>query len=182
MKVYIIHGWAATPKSDWFPYLKKELTKKNYLVKVPTMPNTNEPEIKSWVNKLNSLDVDSKTIFIGHSVGCQTILRYLENTTKKVSKVILVAPWLTINKNNLDEGEEWSVAKPWAETKIDFDKVKNKAKEFIVIYSKDDPFAISKDINKLIKILNAKKLNLGEKGHICEGDGITTLPEVLLFL
>jgi len=181
MKVYIIHGWGATPKSDWFPYLKEKLKERGYLVSVPIMPDTDNPKIKPWVSKLESLKVTEETIFVGHSVGCQTILRFLERFPKKVNKVILVAPWMNINKNNLDENEEWSVAKPWAETPIDFNKVKDKAKEFIVIYSQDDPFAIKKDITKLIKDLDATEVNVGKKGHICQGDGVTTLPEALTF-
>jgi uncharacterized protein len=181
MTVYIIHGWGSTPESDWFIYLKKELTKKRYEVKIPVMPDTDNPKIKPWVEKLKSFKVDTNTIFVGHSVGCQTILRFLENYPEKLNKVILVAPWITINKDNLDENEEWSVAKPWAEIPIDFSKIKDKAKEFIVVYSEDDPYAIKKEIKKLIKNLDAKELNVGKKGHICQGDGIITLPEILKF-
>ncbi len=181
MKVYIIHGWGANPKSDWFPYLKEKLKERGYLVLVPIMSDTDNPKIKPWVSKLESLKVTEKTIFVGHSVGCQTILRFLEKYNGKVGKVILVATWMTINKNNLDENEEWSIAKPWAETLIDFKKVKDKAKEFIVIYSQDDLYAILKDIKKLIKTLNAKEVNVGKKGHLCTGDGVTTLPEALKF-
>lgn len=181
MAVYIILGWGATPKNDWFPYLKKKLQEKGYKVKVPLMPDIDNPKIKPWVNKLKSFKVNYDTIFVGHSVGCQTILRFLENFPEKINMVILVAPWITINKDNLDENEEWSVAKPWSETPIDYKKIKNKVRKFIVIYSEDDPFAIEKDIKKLIKDLNAKEVNVGKKGHICEGDGIKTLPEALKF-
>lgn len=181
MKVYIIHGWGANPKSDWFPYLKEKVSERGYKVSLPVMPDTDNPKIKPWVEKLQSLKVDENTMFVGHSVGCQTILRFLEKYNGKVGKIILVAPWMTINKNNLDENEEWSVAKPWAETPMDFKKIKNKAKKFIVVYSQDDPYAIKKDITKLIKDLDATEVNVGKKGHICEGDGVTNLPEALKF-
>lgn len=181
MKVYIIHGWGATSRSDWFPYLKEKLKERGYSVSIPIMPDTDNPRIKPWVFKLQSLKVDVKTIFVGHSVGCQTILRFLEKYTGNVDQVILVAPWLTINKNNLDENEEWSVAKPWAETPIDFKKIRNKANKFIVIYSQNDPYAILKDVKKLIKELNATEVNVGNKGHICQGDGVTKLPKALKF-
>lgn len=181
MNVYIIHGWGANPKSDWFYYLQKKLKEKNYKVSIPVMPDTDNPKIKPWTEKLQSLKITANSIFVGHSVGCQTILRFLEKHTGKVDTVILVAPWITINKFNLDENEEWSVAKPWAETPINFKKIKEKAKRFIIIYSENDPYAIKKDIIKLIKDLDAIKVNIGKKGHICMGDGITTLPEALNF-
>ena len=40
-------------------------------------------------------DLNENTNFIGHSIGCQTIMRYLE--TKEVCKIggiLFVAPWL----------------------------------------------------------------------------------------
>ncbi len=59
------------------------------------MPSPSAPKIEEWVNKLKELvpNPDNETVFIGHSIGCQTILRYLEqlNLKTKVRKVVLVA-------------------------------------------------------------------------------------------
>ena len=58
------------------------------------MPNTACPKIDEWVGTLNSkVDfLNDETYFIGHSIGCQTILRYLE--TKEITKIggILLSP------------------------------------------------------------------------------------------
>jgi len=180
MKVTIIHGWGATPEGDWFPWVKQKLVERGIEVEIPIMPNTDEPKIIPWVNKLKELGLNEETVIIGHSVGCQTILRYLEQADIKIKKAILVSPWMTINKNNCDEEEEpWEIAQPWAETPIDFNKIKDKAEEFVVIYSEDDPYAIKEDVDNLIKVLNAKEVNVGKKGHIDTYAGITELPEVL---
>lgn len=174
----IIHGWGAEPSSDWFPFLKKELSNKKYEVLVPEMPNADEPSLDSWVDTLKKLDVDESTCLIGHSIGCRTILHYLQDSDK-VKKVILVAPWLNINEENLED-EELEIAKPWVDDVLDFDKIKNKA-EFVVVYSENDPFHLMGDVKKLIEVLNAEEINLGEKGHINKEDGVTELPELLRF-
>jgi len=179
MNILIIHGWGATAKSDWFPFVKNKLTKKEYNVDIPLMPNTDKPKINKWVGKLKKLNPTKNTIIVGHSVGCQTILRYLEKENKIFNKIILVAPWVTIKEENADEDEPWEIAKPWAETPIDFNKIKNKSKKFIIIYSENDIYGVKKDIFDLKDKLNAKIVNLGKKGHICQEDGITQLPELI---
>ncbi len=71
-KIYIIHGWGANSKSDWIPWLKKELKNKNFEVFAPDMPNTDEPIIENWLSKLNEIlpSPDENCILIGHSIGC----------------------------------------------------------------------------------------------------------------
>src|SRR3990167_1450728 len=99
-RVYLIHGWEATSKSDFFPWLKYELEKKNIWSYFPDMPNTDEPKIEEWIGflKKNIKELDEDTIFIGHSIGAQGVLRFLETLPDKtnVKRVILVAPWLKL--------------------------------------------------------------------------------------
>lgn len=181
-RVIIVHGWGGGPNGyDWIPWAKRELENKGYEVIVPEMPDTEHPKINSWVSKLAEIagEVNKEDIFIGHSIGCQTILRFLENLPegKKVCKVILVAPWFFIT--NLEEEEE-EIAKSWLETPLDFEKVKNKAKEFIVIFSDNDPFVPLEENRKVAEEnLGAKVLMENNKGHFTESDGVTTLPEIL---
>src|SRR3990167_5523753 len=96
-RVFIIHGWGSNPKDDWFPWIKKELESKGFKVEIPVMPNTDEPKVNEWVGFLKKIvkNPDKDTYFIGHSIGCQTILRYLENLDKKIKigGCIFVAGW-----------------------------------------------------------------------------------------
>ena len=93
-RVYLVHGWEASSKSDFFPWLKKELEKKKVWNYFPDMPNTEEPKIGEWIGflKKNIKEIDKETIFIGHSIGCQAVLRFLETlpSNVKIKKIILV--------------------------------------------------------------------------------------------
>jgi len=95
MKAFIVHRWDGTPVSDWYPWLRKQLEKDGFNVVVPEMPNTAVPTIDSWVGHLQSVcrDVDQQTYFVGHSIGCQAILRYLTTLPEDVciGDIILVA-------------------------------------------------------------------------------------------
>ncbi len=146
-KVVIVHGWGGAPESEaWNPWLRKELEIKDFELIAPAMPNTDEPEISSWINKLKQTipTPDEDTCFIGHSIGCQAILRYLEtlDLEVKIAKVILIAPWMHLDEKTIEEeGEEVKeIAKPRMETPINWEKVKAHCKKFLCIFSDKDPY------------------------------------------
>jgi uncharacterized protein len=146
-KAYLIHGWGGSDSSEgWFGWLKEEFKKREVEVISFNMPNTEEPKIDEWIGflKENVKDVDDETYFIGHSVGCQAVLRFLEILDEKVmvGGCAFVAPWMELDKNTIEEeGEEVvEIARPWMETPIDFDKVKGHTTNFLCILSDDDPY------------------------------------------
>ena len=180
-KVFIVHGWDGNPSEGWFPWLKTELETKGFQVHVPTMPNSAEPEIDAWVSHLSNVvgDVDEKTFFVGHSIGCQTILRYLERlpADKKVGGAVFVAGWFTLM--NLKTDEEKEIAKPWLETPIDFEKIKQHTHKFFALFSDNDDCVPLENQGFFEKRLGAKTVLEHGKGHFSGGDGIKELSIVL---
>ena len=180
-RVFIIHGWDGYPGEGWFPWLKKELEKNGFEVFVPEMPDPSEPKIEEWVPFLVNIvgEPDKNTYFIGHSIGCQAILRYLEKINgKKVGGVVCVAGWFILSE--LETEEEKIIGRPWVETPIDFNQVKMATNKFTVIFSDDDPVVPFKENEKIFrKELNAKIIIEHNKGHFSGGDGVTELPAVL---
>lgn len=177
MKVYIIHGWEGHPNNCWFPWLKKELEKLGYEVIIPQMPNPEIPIMKDWIKKLQSLiKLDKDTILIGHSIGCQTILRYLETIDIKIKACYFVAGWLTLDLH-LDTEEAKIVAKPWLETPIDFKKIKSNCKSFTTFLSTNDKWVNCKE-NKLLfeKNINSKVIIEKDKDHY---DKIKQIPSLI---
>jgi|SRR3989344_6879332 len=179
-KVFIIHGWDFNPKMNWYPWLKRELEDLGFDVKVPSMPKTESPEINTWVDKLSDLVKipDANTYFVGHSIGCQTILRYLESINKKVGGAVFVAGWL--NLTNLEGKEVENIVRPWLETKIYFNKVKKVLPKLSVILSDNDPYNCLEENSKIFKEkLSANVIIEKNKGHFTESDGVKKLPIVL---
>lgn len=180
-RAYIVHGWGANAKSEWFPWLKKELESIGFEAAVFDMPDTENPKIETWVKYLedNIENPDEETILIGHSIGCQTILRYLEKLPEniKVGKIILVAPWYTLF--NLPE-EELPIAEPWEKTPIDEKKVLSHTKEKIVcIFSDNDPVVPPENQKIFSEKYGAEIIVIPDGGHFSEDDGTTELPAVL---
>lgn len=180
-RVIIVHQWGSSSKNDWYPWAKKELEKLGNQVLVPEMPDTDEPKIERWIPVLAEIVGEPKEtdILIGHSIGSQTILRYLENLSsgQKVNKVITVAGWFKLT--GLGE-EERDIAKPWLKTSINFEKVKTKADKFTAIFSDNDLYVPLRENTQIFKQkLEAEIIIEKEKGHFTEDDGITQLPLLL---
>lgn len=165
-RVIIVHGWGGSPKDEMLSWLRQELEKNNFEVIVPEMPHTDEPTINNWVDHLTHVvgTADKDTYFIGHSIGCQTIMRYLEKLPENINVggVVFIAGWITLK--GIEE-EDMSIAKPWLETPIDFEKVKQNTDNFVAIFSDDDPFVPLKDKDIFSEKLHAKIIVEHKKGH-----------------
>lgn len=179
-RVFVIHGWTGTPERDWLPWLKGKLEEHDLEVTAPAMPNTDTPVIEKWVKRLQETvgGANKDTYFVGHSLGCQAILRYLEKLpgNVKVGGVVFVAGFFTLS--NLKPEEE-PIAKPWVEGAIDCSKVKLHTNRFIAIFSDDDPYVPLKNIKMFEDKLGTKVVIEHNKKHLSEDGGILELPSAL---
>jgi uncharacterized protein len=180
--IYLIHRWDGNPSSDWYPWIKKELESKGFKVEIPEMPNTAKPQVEKWTNKLKDTlkNIDEDTYFIGHSIGCQAIMRYLEQLpqNKRIGGAVFVAGWFELD--NLESEEEKSIAKQWLEKPIDFSKLKDKLGKLVVILSSNEPYGCVSENSKIFRQkLGAEVIIEKEKGHFTEYDKIKELPIAL---
>jgi len=99
-RVYIIHGWGGNPTEGWLVWLSKELKNRGFEVYIPEMPDTWSPKINKWVSKINEVveKSDRHIYFVSHSIGCQAVMRYLEQLpdNQKAGGAIFVAGWLNL--------------------------------------------------------------------------------------
>ncbi len=189
-RIYIIHRWDGSPQEPMYQWLKKEFKKEGYEVLIPAMPNASEPEIKTWVSHIKKIvgTVSKETYFIGHSIGCQSILRYMETLDPhtKIGGVIFIAPWMSLDENTIkEEGEEVKrIAKPWMETPINWKKVRTHTSKFVCIFSDNDPYVPLSNKTLFEKELRAKIIMEHNKGHFTVSDNIkenqTAVNELLI--
>ena len=183
--MFIIHGWGGSPEEGWFPWLGQQLQQQGFTVHIPTMPDTIHPRIKMWLTHLSKIVgiIDANTYFVGHSIGCQAILRYVESFsgTVRVGGIVLVAPWMYLDKQTMkEEGKESiKIATPWVETPIDFKNVKQKIRKCVAVFSDNDLYVPLDNSTLFQQELGAKVIIEKQKGHFSGSDGITKLPVVL---
>lgn len=178
-RIFIIHRWSGGPGDDWRPWLKEQLEAEGFEVVVPEMPDTDEPNVEKWVAYLQNLvgAPDAETFFVGHSIGCQAILRYLETLSAPVGGAVFVAGWF--NLENLEDEETRSLARPWIENPVDPEKIKKVLSKSTLIISSNDPYGCHNENSEKFKALGSEVLELENAGHITQDDGFTKLPQAL---
>lgn len=182
-RVFIIHGWDGYPEEGCFPWLKKELENRGFIVFTPAMPEPLNPRIDVWVPFLKKQIgvADSNTYFLGHSIGSQTILRYLQSSSDntEIGGAAFLAPWVHLTNEAYETEADKDIAKPWLETPINWDKVKSHCKKFIAVFSDNDPVVPLSDSEIFKKELGAKIVIENNKKHFSGSDGIKKLPSLL---
>ncbi|OGG91631.1 hypothetical protein A3H03_02995 [Candidatus Kuenenbacteria bacterium RIFCSPLOWO2_12_FULL_42_13] len=182
-RIFIIHGWDGHPKKGWFPWLKKELAAQGFAVFVPQLPKSDEPRINNWVLELKEAvgNPDEQTYFVGHSMGCQAIARYLETLPKntKVGGAVFVAGFFKCLTNLEDNDVVRSVAKEWLMTPLNLEKVKTHLKKSVAIFSDNDPYVPADNQDDFANTLGSKIVVEHNKSHFSGSTGTRKLPRAL---
>jgi uncharacterized protein len=180
-RLFIVHGWGGSSTEPMIAWLGEEGKKLGFETTVLEMPNSASPTIDAWVNHLESVVMypDENTFFIGHSIGCQTIFRYLQAPEfSDVGGIIAIAPWLVLS--GLESDEEKSIARPWLENPINFGQIKKVVKKVSLIFSDDDPdVPLAENQELFMKKLEATIIVEKGKGHFTESDGVKDLPSAM---
>lgn len=183
-RVIIAHGWDGYPEEGWFPWLKKELEAKGFEVIVPQLPDPENPRISKWVPRLAEVvgTPDEQTYFVGHSMGCQTIARYLESLPEEiqVGGAVFVAGFFKHLTGLEDDPDVQETDKHWLGTPVELEKVKSHLPKSVAIFSDDDPWVPLDNQEDFKNVLGSEIVMEHDKGHFSGGrDGITELPVVL---
>jgi len=187
-RAFIIHGYLSHPEEAWLPWLKAQLEARGYAVSLPSMPHPDRPVISEWIGFIANLvgEPDDRTVLIGHSLGCQGVLRYLETlgaAGKSVAKTVLVAGIFPTGMPPEEADAETGgnpVLDPWFSEGLDPAKVKKAAGNCTVILSDNDPF-IGLDRAKAVFRLTLDPRIIVEPGHghFNEDDRLVELPSAL---
>ncbi|MCL5442274.1 MAG: alpha/beta hydrolase [Candidatus Marsarchaeota archaeon] len=177
-RVFIIHRWDGSPHTDWYKWLANALKEKGFEAFVPKMPDPAKPAIGAWVDAISqsSRYIDESTYMVGHSIGCQAILRFLQGSQSgRIKGMLLIAPWLHLKDAALGTESDRITAKPWLETPIDFGAIKGKVGSTRIIMAKEDPYVPVEDSKIFRAGLDAKVNIMPLKVHFTEDDGYKEL-------
>lgn len=178
-RVFLIHGWEGYPEEGWRPWLKKKLEEKGFEVMIPALPDTASPTMDKWVPYLAEIleTPDKSTYFVGHSLGCITILRYLEalGENQKVGGAILIAGFA----HNLEYDGYKGELSSFFQTLVNWEEIKKHCNKFIAIHSDDDPWVPVKHNDIFKEQLGAEAIVMHNMKHFGGDDGINELPIAL---
>ena len=175
-RVFIIHGWGGTADSGWKGWLKKELEPRGFVVSSPQMPDAENPRLEEWLATARNLvgRPDGGCYFVGHSLGCTAILRYLERlgAGEKIGGAVLVAG--LAEYTGIPELKSFFPGNSY-----DWKKIRQHCGKFVSINSDNDyyiPVAHGKEFELE---LGARLAVLHARGHFSSSEGTAILPEAL---
>ena len=158
----ILHGTDASPKSNWFMWLKGKLIGLGYEVWLPQLPDSDKPNTETYNKYLLSnpkFIFDKNTVIIGHSSGSVAALSLLQHLTQgsEIKSAILVSAF----KDNLN----WDALNGLFIEPFDYKSIKNHCKNFIFIHSDNDPYCPISHAEYLSKQTNGKLIMIESQGH-----------------
>lgn len=177
-RAIIVHGFKGKPDTNWKPWLKQQLETSGFTVEVPEMPNTDSPLVDEWVNRLSETvgSFGSDEVYlIGHSLGCITILKYLETLSReqRVKACVFVAGFG--RRFEKYQGSHDS----FFDQDLDWSKIVQHSDNFVAVHSKDDQNVGYEELTIFEDKLNAKTILLDGMGHFGSQDGVFEVPTVL---
>lgn len=154
-KAVILHGTDGSSNANWFPWLKTQLEDKNYEVWVPNLPNNHTPNSRVYNEFLFSSDWDfTENLIIGHSSGAVSTLNLLaDDRCPSIDTAVLVGVWARMDETDLDRDQFKDL---FPENNWNFEKIKSKAKNFLFLHGRDDPWCPLEQAEYLCKELDGK--------------------------
>lgn len=175
--VVLVPGYGANPASDWFPWLSRSISEKFALPTTTVkMPNPKIPRLRAWLSALQSQvgTIDEGTYFIAHSLGCITLLRFLESLPDGlcVGGVILVSCF--------DEPLRLlPIVNSFTAVRPDYGAIVSRVGKSLVISSTSDILVPQRLSEKVRDSLGADFLQIPNAGHFSAFDGYTEFPQLL---
>lgn len=154
----------------WIPWLQKQLAINGIPTHTPEVPNGWIADYPNWKKEFELYEITTDTILIGHSCGAGFIVRWLsENRNHKVNKIILIAPWLDLERTATTDFFNFEIDK----------ELSKRCREIIIVNSDNDAERFQKSVAKLRRsIPQIKYVGLKNRGHFYD-DSQKTIPEVL---
>ncbi len=162
MKAILLHGTDGSRESNWIPWLKQQLEKHAFEVYAPSLPNSAFPNGEAWSDFIiqnTPFRFDTDTIIIGHSAGAALIPMLLQKlpTGTRIKRAILVSGFHT----DLD----WDKLKNLQNVPVDYNDLKQKCDDFILLHSDNDPYVPIEEPQELAERLNGKLIIIKGQGH-----------------
>lgn len=171
-KVYIVHGYMASPTDHWFPWLKQQLEQEQIEVNVLALPESSSPSPVRWLKFMQKhVELDEASTIVAHSLGCLASFNLMEVQGKEIEGLLLVAGF--INESPLPELNHF------VSTTTDAELIRKLARHRVAIAAKDDAIVPYEMTVEMSKKLDAELITLANGNHLMASDGFVAFPLVL---
>lgn len=186
-RVFIIHGHHGSPDQGWIQWLARELTSRGIRTLVPPMPTPDEPDMALWISYLRDVvrHCDDETYFVGYSLGCQAVLRYLQHELPavRVGGAVFVAGFEHMSPAFYEHPDAVRALYAWLTEPIHWEAIRGRSRDFVGMFSDNDPWVPLENVKVFDEKLEARTRVLHARDHF-DPAVMPELPEALeeLFL
>ena len=180
-RVFIIHGFDASPEEHWFPWLEAQLRERGIQVTRLRMPDSSHPDFDRWQATMREAigQPDEHTVLVAHSLGTISVLHFASQSgATRLGGIVLVSgfagriPGLsTLDGFDMDAYVD--------RAKIDAATIHAMSPVLHHVVSTNDyavPPAVSE---QLAQRLGGTVHRVPDAGHFLDREGFTELPVVL---
>lgn len=165
MNVFIVHGSYGKPFENWFPWMEKELEKKDISCVIPTFPTPAHQNYDAWSELLDYYVekgfITSETVMVGHSCGAVFISKYLNQNNLSVKALITVAGYNHFYSNNHMDDLNGS----FYFNEGDAASLRANIPVRISYYADNDPFIPQEKLVEFVCLIDAKAVLVKNAGH-----------------
>lgn len=183
MNVILVHGSYGKPFENWFPWLEKELAKKDISCIVPTFPTPVHQDYNDWSELLNYYYkmgiINNETILIGHSCGAICVARYICDNNIKIKALITVSGYNNYVGN--DAHIDSLNVSFYCDNKL-LKKAKDLVPKRVSFISNNDPFISNEALIDFSKVLDSKLEVINDAGHFNEKAGYVEFAQILKYI
>ncbi len=178
----LIHGSFGSPFSNWIPYLRKEIEKKNLEVYTPDFPTgVGYQNYENW-SKLLKTYVDANiinenTIIFAHSIAPIFICKFLVENKIRVKRLVLVCGfnnYLGIDKDYDTVNESMYFN--------NLSDIKNYCSDIVCFYSDNDPYVKYEAEKEFADTITDNHIMISGGGHLNSERGYTEFAELLKYV
>ena len=175
----LIHGSFGSPFSNWIPWLRKELERKNLDVYTPDFPTgIGFQNYDNWEKLLfayvNSGIINENTIIYAHSIAPIFICKYLVEKKLKVKRLVFVCGF----NNYFGISEEYDMVN----NTMYFDnleEIKKYCNDIVCYYSDNDPYVSYETEKDFADMISTKQYCIHDGGHLNAESGYTEFNQLL---
>lgn len=178
----LVHGSFGSPFVNWFPYLRKEIEKRNLEVYTPDFPTgvgfqnyTNWSKLMKAYLEANILNENS--IIFAHSIAPVFVCKFLIENKIKVKRLIFVCGF----NNYLGINEEYDTVNNTMYLD-NLEEIKKYCDDIICLYSDNDPYVKYEAEKEFADTITNNQILISGGGHLNSESGYTEFKELLEYL
>lgn len=175
-RIFIVHGFQASPQSHWFPWLKQQLESIQVDCHVLNLTDSMQPDYAQWKYDLTSQlqKLDQESIVIAHSLGCISTLDYLSTVLdqQKIKAFIGISGFQQ-KLQSLPELNQFI-----DQTQLNDSVIRLNIQQRYVIFSNNDSYVPAPLTICLGQRINAQMMEIKDAGHFLEKDNYREFPQL----